>query len=179
MAPRDGESKSGFLKRQLEQMRFERALEVTESMALHKVLMTTSELTRLNNILTGTEEDPWRQEPVSLRLRNGKTKNLSLIANPKQAAREKLHRATEFSEKGTPLEGAIQLYISLVLVHVFKDANRRTAALAAHYFFKRYRIPLSGFALHEIAVGDLREEEQTKNLWENIQQILMFVTKKH
>ena len=39
------------LKRQLEIARFERALEVTESIARNRALLTTTELARINTIL--------------------------------------------------------------------------------------------------------------------------------
>jgi hypothetical protein len=113
------------LRRQLEIARFERALEVAESMAVHRVLLTTMELARLNNILTGKDnDDPWRQGPVTITLPSGKTETLHLIADPKITAREKLHRATELSEQGAITEAAVDIYSSLVLSHIFQDANR-------------------------------------------------------
>lgn len=163
------------LKRQLEIARFERALEVAESMATHRALLTTAELARINNILTGKDEDePWRQVPVTITLPSGKTETLSLIADPKITAREKLHRATDLAEKGAPIDAAVDIYSGLVLSHVFKDANRRSAVCAAHYFLNRYGAPVSGLALHEIGLGDLREEGQIQALKDTITQMAKF-----
>jgi prophage maintenance system killer protein len=167
------------LARQLEVSRFERATEVAESLAEHRSLLTTVELARLNQILTGSSDDPWRQEPVTLVLPSGKTETFSLIADPKQNAREKLHHATELADQGNPIDAAVDVYVGLVLAHVFKDANRRTAVLAAHYFLRRHGAPISGLALHEIGLGDLREEGQIQMLRDTIQQMAKFAGKRN
>jgi prophage maintenance system killer protein len=167
------------LARQLEVARFERAMEVTESLADHRALLTTAELGRLNQILSGKTEDPWRQEPVTLTLPSGKTETLALLADPKLQAREKLHRATELAEAGAVIDAAVDAYVGMVLAHVFKDANRRTAVLAAHYFLRRYGAPVSGLALHEMGLGDLREEGQIQALRDTIQQMAKFAGKRN
>jgi hypothetical protein len=167
--------------RQLELARFERALEVSESMGNHRVLLTTTELARLNTILTGKEGrdvDPWRQGPVTITLPSGRTETLALLADPKLTAREKLHQATEVAESGAVIDAAVEIYASLVLAHVFEDANRRTAVLASHYFLTRYGAPISGIALHELGLGDLREEGQREALRETVGQMVRFATKK-
>jgi hypothetical protein len=168
------------LKRQLEISRFERAIEVAQSMADHRALLTTVELARLNNILTGkaAEEDPWRQGAVTLTLPSGRTETLNLIANPVQTAREKLHRATEIAESGDVVEAAVGIYAGLVLSHVFVDANRRSAVTAAHYFLMRYGAPISGLALHEIGLGDLREEGEMEALRQTVKQMIQFAARK-
>ena len=166
--------------------RFERALEVAESMANHRVLLTTTELIRLNNILTGkdpdSDADPWRKEPVTITLPSGNTETLALIADPKVTAREKLHKATEMAESGASVESAVdaavEIYTDLVLAYVFADANRRTAVLAAHYFLARYGSTLSGIALHEIGLGDLREPGQKESLRETVRQMILFAARK-
>lgn len=168
------------LLKQLEMTRFERALEVTESLATHRALLTTAELGRINNILTGNKDDhdPWRQEPVTINLPSGKLESYSLVADPKRTTREKLHRATEMAEAGHVIDAAVEIYTSLVLSHVFKDANRRAAVLGAHYFLKRYGVPLSGLAIHEIGLGDLRQEGQIEALRETISQMAKFAAKR-
>jgi hypothetical protein len=184
------DQKPESLQKQLERTRFERALEVSESMALHKVLLTTMELSRLNAIVTGKstaaqgatagsgEDDPWREGAVTITLPSGKSETLALIKDPKLTAREYLHRATEAAENGNVIDAAVDIYVELVLSHVFKDGNRRTAVLAAHYFLRRYGIPLSGLALHEIGLGDLREEGQVQALHETVHQMVKFATKR-
>lgn len=165
------------LQRQLESTRFERALEVSEGLAEHRALLTTPELERMNNILTGRgpDQDPWRKAPVTLTLPSGKTETLALIADPKVTVREKLHRSTEIGEAtGNAVEAAVAIYAGIVLSHPFEDANRRTAALAAHYFLHRYGSPISGRVLHELGLGDLREPGQIDALKEAIAGILRF-----
>ena len=46
------------LKNQLELARIERALSVSESLADHRALLTTTELARINGVLTGKTDDP-------------------------------------------------------------------------------------------------------------------------
>lgn len=158
--------------------RFERAIEATESLADHRALLTTSELSRLNGILTGKKDDPWRQDTVTLTLPSGKIETLAIIADPKNITREKLHLATEKAEKGLVLDAAIDLYLELILAHVFRDANRRTAALASHYILRRYGGPVTGLVLHELGVGDLRQEGQVEAFREIVHQIAKFVEKR-
>jgi prophage maintenance system killer protein len=165
------------LRLQLERARFERALEVCESMVSHRVLLTNSELVRLNNILTGHQptDDPWRQGPMSITLRSGKQVQFSVMADPKVSLRDQLHQATAIAEAGKAPDGtehapeavidaAIAVYVNMVLSHYFQDANRRTAVLAAHYFLRRYGLPVSGLAIHEMGLGDVREAEQVELL---------------
>jgi hypothetical protein len=172
---------SDALRRQLSIARFDRAMEVSESLADVRALLTTTELARLNLILTGKDgenADPWREGPVTITLPSGKIETLQVLADPKVTARDRLHRATEIAEAGAPVEAAVDIYAGLVLSHVFADANRRTAALAAHYFLKRYDVPVSGLALHEIGLGDLREEGQIESLRETVVQMAKFAQKR-
>lgn len=165
------------LRLQLERARFERALEVCESMIAHRVLLTNSELARLNNILTGHQptDDPWRQGPMTTTLRSGQEVQFSVMSDPKVGLRDQLHRATEIAETGRRPDGsghapeavidaAVDVYVNMVLSHYFLDANRRTAVLAAHYFLRRYGIPLSGIAIHEMGLGDVRDPGQVELL---------------
>lgn len=148
------------LKRQLELARFDRALAAAESLAEHRALLTTTELARLNSIITGKNTDPWRRETTTITLPSGKIETLALIVDPVLTAREKLHKATERAEGGETIDAAVDIYVAFILSHVFNDANRRTAALASHYFLKRYGAAISGLSLHELGLGDLRQEGQ-------------------
>jgi hypothetical protein len=168
------------LKRQLEITRFERAQEIVESMADRRLLLTTSELARLNNILNGKSQDhePWRQGSVTLTLPSGKIETLSLVGDPVITTRDKLHHATELAEAGQVIDAAVDVYAGLVMAHAFEDANRRTAVLAAHYFLKRYGVPIPGLALHEMGLGDLREPGQLETLRETVHQMAKFAAKR-
>jgi hypothetical protein len=168
------------LKRQLENTRFDRALEVAESLAEHRALLTTAELGRLNNILIGNKDDhdPWRQEAVTITLPSGKIEELALIADPKITARDRLHRATELAEGGAALDAALDIYVGLVLAHPFKDANRRTAVSAAHYFLQRYGIPLSARSIHDLGLPDMRQPGEIDRLRETVHQMVKFKEKR-
>ena len=157
--------------------RFERALEVCESMVAHRVLLTNSELARLNNILLGRQptDDPWRQGPMTSTLRSGREVQFSVMADPKVSLRDRLHQATAIAEAGKAPDGtehapeavidaAVDVYVNMVLSHYFQDGNRRTAVLSAHYFLRRYGLPVSGLAIHEMGLGDVRDPEQVELL---------------
>jgi hypothetical protein len=156
------------LRVQLERARFERALEVCESLVAHRALLTNAELARLNNILTGHQptDDPWRQGPMSVTLRSGRQVQFAVMADPKVHLRDRLHHSTELAEAGQVIEAAVEIYVNMVLSHYFQDANRRSAVLAAHYFLKRYDTPISGLAIHEMGLGDVRDPAQVEALRE-------------
>ena len=125
-----------------------------------------------------TDHDPWRKGAVTVTLPTGHVETLALLADPVQDARVHLHRATEMAENGNIIECAVDIYANCVLSHYFEDANRRTAVLAAHYFLKRYGIPVPGLALHELGLGNVREPEQIEALKETIRQMAKFAGKK-
>ena len=166
------------LKRQLEISRFDRGLEVAESLAERRALLTTAELARLNNIVTGQTTEPWRRESTSVTLPSGTIETFGLIVDPVLLAREKLHRATEIAEGGSAIDAGVAIYIDLVLAHVFTQGNRRTAVLASHYFFKRYNAQISGIVLYELGVGNLRQPGQIEALKEIILEVAKFTNKR-
>jgi hypothetical protein len=168
------------LRNQLQIARFERGLEVAESLASHRALLTTSELARLNRIINGLGEDadPWRQEAANVTLPSGRVQSFSIIENPVPATRDRLHTVTEQAEAGAVVDAAAQIYIDLVLSHVFKDGNRRTAVLAAHYFLRRYGMPLSALAIHELGLPDLHEPGQIELLRATLHHMAKFASKR-
>lgn len=161
---------------QLDLSRFDRALEAASQLAMNRALLTTTECERLNQTLTGKKSDPWRTAPVEITLPSGKRETLSILKDPKTALREVLHRGAESAEAGHPVDAAIDVYESIVLLHPFEDGNRRTAALASHYFFNRYGVGISGLALHELGLGDLRDPAQRKLLRDTVAQMVRFVS---
>lgn len=168
------------LAKQLEKARFERALSVSDSLAEHRALLTTVELGRMNTIITGRkdDEDPWRREAVTLKLPSGRIETLAVITDPVLTTRDKLHHATEAAENGHVIDAAVDVYVGIVLAHPFRDANRRTAVLAANYFLRRYGVPLSGTAIHELGLGDLREPGQIEALRETVHHMAKFVARR-
>lgn len=169
------------LHKQLETARFDRALKIVDSLCEHRALLTTGELGRVNQVITGKTEDPWRQQPTTLSHSSGRTFTFALMADPRTLARDKLHHATErcLSEKSDDvIEAATDLYVALVLSHVFTDGNRRTAAAAAHYYLRRHGIPLSGTAIHELGIGDLRDAAHVQALRDTIRQMALFAMRR-
>jgi fido (protein-threonine AMPylation protein) len=133
------------------------------------------ELSRLNSTICGlkNEADPWRDGPVTLTLPSGKTETLSLIADPKVKARDALHKAAEISSQGQALDAALAVYVDLVLAHCFKEGNRRTAVVAAHYFLRKHGIPISAEAIHQAGAGDLRDPIEVNRLRQKLDSLLI------
>jgi hypothetical protein len=85
-----------FLQRQLERARFERALEVADSMVEKGAFLNPAELARINNILLGREQpDPWREGPAVLKLPSGRVEKLQILADPVNKTREILREARQ------------------------------------------------------------------------------------
>jgi prophage maintenance system killer protein len=159
-------SNPNFLKRQLERARFERALEVADSLVEKHAFLNSAELARINNILRGEKDEPWRDGAAECTLPSGREEKLHILADPVNKAREILHNARDRAAAGEYVEAAADLYAQLVLTHVFKDANRRTAVVAAAFLLKCNGIEISAMGLHELGLGDLRAEGQMETLRE-------------
>jgi hypothetical protein len=153
-----------FLQRQLERARFERALEVVESMVQTGAFLNTAELARINNILLGATGEPWREGAAVCLLPSGHEERLQILADPTTRAKEILRTAKDRAAGGEVIEAAADLYAQLVLTHVFKDANRRTAVVASAYLLKLYGVEVSAMGLHELGLGDLRAPGQLEAL---------------
>lgn len=149
-----------FLQRQLERARFERALEVAESMVSTGAFLNTAELGRINNILMGLTGEPWREGAAVCQLPSGRVETLQILADPMTRAKEILRNAKDRAASGQVVEAAADVYAQLVLTHVFKDANRRTAVIAAAYLLKLHGFDVSAMGLHELGLGDLRAKDQ-------------------
>mgnify|MGYP000851169919 CR=1 FL=1 len=160
------------LKRQLELSRFERALEVVNSMVESGVFLNTAELGRLNQILTGTQNDPWRVEPAICKLPSGREATFAILADPIKKAREILRAAKDRADGGEAIEAAADVYAQFVLTHVFKDGNRRTAVVAAYFLLKAHGHSVSAVGLHELGLGDLRIDRQMEALRETLRNLV-------
>lgn len=126
--------------------------------------LNTAELARINNILRGETSEPWRDDATVLKLRSGREENFQVLADPVNRAKEILTNAKSRAAAGDVVAAAADLYSQLVLAHVFKDANRRAAVVAAAYLLKLYGLEVSAMGLHELGLGDLREEGQMQAL---------------
>ncbi|MBI3556115.1 MAG: Fic family protein [Deltaproteobacteria bacterium] len=180
MSQRDDHSaprNPNFLQRQLERARFERALEVADSMVESGAFLNTAELARINNVLRGEKDEPWREGAAVCSLPSGREENLQILADPITKAKELLRTAKDRATSGEVVEAAADLYAHLVLTHVFKDANRRTAVVAASYLLRLHGVQISAMGLHELGLGDLRAEGQMEALRETLRNAVKLAAK--
>lgn len=161
-----------FLQRQLERARFERALEVADSMVETGAFLNTAELARINNVLRGDTSEPWREGAAVCLLPSGREESLQLLADPVNKAKEILRNAKDRAAAGEVVEAAADLYAQLVLTHVFKDANRRTAVVAAAYLLRLHGVEISAMGLHELGLGDLRAAGQLEALRDTLRNVV-------
>lgn len=166
-----------FLQRQLERARFERALEVAESMVEKGAFLNTAELARINNVLRGQNDEPWREGAAVCKLPSGREEALQLLADPITHCKEILRNAKDRAAAGQVVEAAADVYAQLVLTHVFKDANRRSAVVAAAYLLKLNGYDVSAMGLHELGLGDLRAEGQLEALRETLRNVVRMSSK--
>ena len=84
-------------------------MEVCESIAENRALLTTFELERVNIILSGKEQNPWRDSPVTLMLPGGKTETLLLLSDPKNTAEGEFRffRLEASASQGCPAMGSV------------------------------------------------------------------------
>lgn len=151
------------LHKQLENERFARAIAHVEQTAPTIKRLNSVELARLNQMLNGHSEEPWRFDPASIQIPSGKIHQISVMSNPLHIARDVIELANQIATTDL-IEGAFQLYSKLVLAHLFNDANRRTAALATLWFLRAHGGDVDVVALSQTAVGDLREESDLQSL---------------
>jgi hypothetical protein len=159
---------SEILRRQYEEQRLRHAIEYIEEATKGAKKITTSELARLNRIIIVADDTAWRTEPVTINIPTGKTHRFSLISNPVEDARRILGHAYDLAYNGEIREAAIYLYLQLVEEHLFQDANRRTAALAAKWILSEHDYQLDVFKLLEIPLGDVRDGAEKKSLTKKI-----------
>lgn len=151
------------LQKQLELERFARAISHVEQTAHTIKRLNANELARLNQMLNGHSDEPWRFDAASIQLPTGKVHQMSVMSNPLVVARDVLEHANQMASQDLK-EAALLLYTKLVLAHLFKDANRRTAALATLWFLRANHGDVDVVALAETSVGDLREDADMKKL---------------
>lgn len=151
---------SNVLKKQLELVRFEKTMDYVMSSAGGMKRLNSSELAHLNNMLTHKTEDPWRAEETTISLPSGETREITMISNPQVQASEIINRAREEAGDGDLVEAAVILYSELVLGHLFRDANRRTAVCAASWILMEHGKSIPAMGLLELGLGDLRESGQ-------------------
>lgn len=131
--------------------------------------ITSSELAQLNKLLTESTDDPWRFSEAEVEIPSGQKHLISVILNPVTRARDLLGAATERAGNGEAREAASSLYSELVLSHLFRVANRRTAVLAALWILEAGGIHVDAEELLKIPVGDLRQKADLDTFIERLE----------
>ncbi len=153
-----------MLKKQLQRVRFEKAISYIEANASGKKHLNTQELASLNVMIRGSDDDPWRNEAAVVAIPGGKRATFAILTNPMINLRNIISNALQKAANGDVEEAALDLYSQLVLNHFFKDANRRTAVAATHWLLLERGIHISALGLLEFGIGDIRSEDQLKSL---------------
>ncbi len=153
-----------MLKKQLQRVRFEKAISYIDANASGKKHLNTQELAGLNMMILGNSEDPWRNEAAVVSIPGGKRASFAILTNPMINIRNIISNALQKAMNGDVEDGALDLYSQLVLNHFFKDANRRTAVAATHWLLLEHGIHISALGLLEFGIGDIRSEDQLKSL---------------
>lgn len=161
-----------FLKKQLEDQRFRHAVAYISEAARSAKRLTTSELSRLNQIVTATTDENWRTEPVEIKIPGGRIQNFNLINNPVESARTILGDAFELGRSGEILKSAVYIYTQLVQEHLFVDANRRTAALAMQWLLNSHEFDIDPDLLLKVPVGNVRDPIEMQHLTEQIKKLI-------
>lgn len=158
------------LQKQLEHQKFLHSVDYVrnESQGLKK--LSTTELSRTNSFLTGNAE-PWRFETVEVQIPGGKVHQVNMLTNPMNRARELISTALQMSGNGQGLEAAAYLYAHLVLEHLFKDANRRTAVSSALWVLLISGYDCDAEELLTVPIGDLRDPQEMASLKQKIEKI--------
>lgn len=160
------------LQKQLEQQKFLHALDYVrrESNGIKK--LTTSELSRINQFITGNDEEPWRFNSVHIELPNGQIQEMNVITNPINRARDILSSSFDLAANDQIQLAAIELYTHLVLEHLFLSGNRRTAVLAVAWLLSCHNLNIDAEVLLKVPVGNLRNETEKESFKEALLRLI-------
>lgn len=152
------------LHKQLDEQKFLHAVSYVEQAAGGPKILTTSELGYLNQMLTGKTTEPWRLEPAVVTIPSGVTHHFNVLNNPVVVARDLLGETFQEAGNGDLTQGAFHLYTQMILNHLFRDANRRTAALAVSWLVRSHQMSIDAIELEKFQVGDLRQKSELDRL---------------
>ncbi|PIS11025.1 MAG: hypothetical protein COT73_06180 [Bdellovibrio sp. CG10_big_fil_rev_8_21_14_0_10_47_8] len=159
------------LQRQLEQQRFLHAVAYVHQAAPSLKKLTTSELMHLNQILTGSSDDPWRVGEARVELPTGDVHEFNIISNSTLIARDILGDAVVMAGNQKVMEAAANVYSRLVLEHLFNDANRRTAVLATVWLLGAHSHDIDAEELLAVSIGNLRQTSDLQALVDKIKSL--------
>jgi hypothetical protein len=166
-----------LLHKQLEEQRFLHGIAYVEKASLGLKILSTSELVHLNRLLVGdnmgsSTGEPWRFEQALVVIPSGRTHQFNILTNPIVSAREILGNCWQTAGNQELLRAAVRLYSELVLHHLFKDANRRTAVLATLWLASSHGSRFDGRELAEFPIGDLRDPVDLLKLEDKLKKMI-------
>ena len=161
-----------MLRQQHEAQRLRHAIEYVSNATRTLKKLTSSELSRINQIIVAGTDTGWRFQQATIQIPSGKVHKFNLISNPIENARRILGDAYDMSNNNDVKDAAIFLYFQLVEEHLFENANRRTAALAAQWLLNEKDIELDTLELLEIPLGDVREPTERNELSKRILELM-------
>ena len=166
------------LQKQLEEQKFLHGVAYVEQASGTIKKLSSSELMHLNEILTNKLPDNqvipqelWRLEAVKIEIPGGEV-TLNMLSNPLSRAREITGDALEMAGNQKVLEAACYLYSQLVLEHLFKDANRRTAVLATIWLLGNFGIEVNAHQLLAVPIGNLRVPQEMAEFQAQVAKLL-------
>ncbi len=130
--------------------------------------LTSSELAHLNTLITSQTDEVWRLTPMEVQIPTGKKIQFNVVNNPIHRARDIIGNALQKAGNQQIFEAASYLYSQLVLEHLFKDANRRTAVLATLWLLQEFGVEVDAEKLHQVPIGDLRDSMSFNSLSDRI-----------
>jgi hypothetical protein len=161
--------KKNPLHKQLELERFLHVVTYVENSAQSIKKLTTSELQRLNHHLSGySDDEAWRFGAAQVEIPGGHIRQMNLISNPIVRAREIISESELLAANDRPVEAATHLYANLVLEHLFKEANRRTAVLAAYWLLVEHRVEIDVKEFLQLPIGNLQNKGEFEDLGRKI-----------
>ncbi|MEQ1664408.1 MAG: Fic family protein [Bdellovibrionales bacterium] len=163
---------SDILQQQREEQRFRHAIDYIHEATTGTKKLTTSELSRLNQILTAVTESSWRSASVQIKIPSGEIYKFNLISDPVDEARKIIVDAFEIANNESISAAAVFLYLQLVQHHLFQDANRRTASLAAQWLLNSFDHDIDPHELLKIPLGDVRNVFEKKKIGEKIRGLI-------
>lgn len=169
MAPKPPKS---LLQKQREEQKFQHGIDYVTRAAPGIKKINSSELAHLNQLLTGSSEEPWRFEATQIQIPSGHTQHFNVTSNPIQRARDILGNAMQRAGNDEVIEAAADVYSHLVLEHLFEDANRRTAVLAALWLLQAHNKDIDAHQLLNVPIGNLREPKDLQALAQKIQDLI-------
>ena len=159
------------LRQRLDDDKFAHAVSYVQQAAHSIKHLSSSELSHLNEILTGSD-DNWRLEAAQVKIPSGDVQVFNVITNPISRAREIIGDALQLVGNQRRLDASLHLYGQLVREHLFKEANRRTAVLAVLWLVEMSDAKIDPLALLQIKVGNLRNPVDEKDLGDKMRALI-------